>query len=102
MSIALSEEHQELARVARAFLDSHEARAESRAILEEPSERLPLFWKEMAELGWMGLHVDEALGGQGGGLPVLAIVLDELGFAMSPGPFLPYLRRLTSPDRAGP
>ena len=27
--IALSEEHQELARVARAFLDSHDPRAES-------------------------------------------------------------------------
>jgi alkylation response protein AidB-like acyl-CoA dehydrogenase len=89
MSIALSEEHQELARVARAFLSSHEARAESRASLEEPSDRLPRFWKEMAELGWMGLHIDEALGGQGSGLPELSIVLEELGFAMAPGPFLP-------------
>lgn len=42
MSIALSEEHQELARVARAFLDSHDARAASRALLEEPTERLSL------------------------------------------------------------
>jgi alkylation response protein AidB-like acyl-CoA dehydrogenase len=89
MSIALSEEHQELARVARAFLDSHEARVESRALLEEPSERLPGFWKEMAELGWMGLHVDETHGGQGFGLPELSIVLEELGFALAPGPFLP-------------
>ncbi|MCP4002817.1 MAG: acyl-CoA dehydrogenase [bacterium] len=89
MSIALGEEHRELARVARAFLNSHEARAESRALLEEPGERLPSFWKEMAELGWMGLHIDEALGGQGFGLPELSIVLEELGFAMAPGPFLP-------------
>ncbi len=77
MSIALSEEHQELARMARAFLDSHEARAESRALLEEPGDRLASFWKEMAELEWLGLHVDEAPGGQ--------------GFAMAPGPFLPGL-----------
>jgi alkylation response protein AidB-like acyl-CoA dehydrogenase len=89
MSIALSEEHRELARVARAFLDSHEARADSRALLEEPSARLPSFWKEMAELGWMGLHIDEAMGCQGFGLPELSIVLEELGFAMAPGPFLP-------------
>jgi len=34
MSIALTEEHQELARVARAFLDTNEARRESRALLE--------------------------------------------------------------------
>jgi alkylation response protein AidB-like acyl-CoA dehydrogenase len=89
MSIALSEEHQELARVARAFLDSHDARAASRALLEEPTERLPHFWKEMAELGWMGLHVDESSGGQGFGLAELSIVVEELGFAVAPGPFLP-------------
>jgi hypothetical protein len=89
MSIALTEEHQELARVARAFLDSNEARAESRALLEAPSDRLPSFWKDMAELGWMGLHVDEANGGQGFGLPELSVVLEALGFAMAPGPFLP-------------
>jgi alkylation response protein AidB-like acyl-CoA dehydrogenase len=89
MSIALTEEHQELARVARAFLDSNAARAESRALLEAPSDRLPSFWKEMAGLGWMGLHVDEAHGGQGFGLPELSVVLEALGFAMAPGPFLP-------------
>jgi hypothetical protein len=89
MSIALTEEHQELARVARAFLEAHGARAEARARLEAPSDRLPGFWKEMAELGWMGLHVDEARGGQGFGLPELSIVLEALGHAMAPGLFLP-------------
>jgi alkylation response protein AidB-like acyl-CoA dehydrogenase len=89
MSIALTEEHQELARVARSFLEDHQARAESRALLEAPSDRLPGFWKEMAELGWMGLHVGEAQGGQGFGLAELSIVLEALGHAMAPGPFLP-------------
>jgi alkylation response protein AidB-like acyl-CoA dehydrogenase len=89
MSIALTEEHQELARVARSFLEAHGARAESRALLEAPSDRLPRFWKDMAELGWMGLHVDEARGGYGFGLPELSIVLEALGYAMAPGPFLP-------------
>jgi alkylation response protein AidB-like acyl-CoA dehydrogenase len=88
MSLALSEEHQELARVARAFLEAHEARAENRALLEESSDRVPAFWKEMAELGWMGLHVDEGQGGQGFGLPELSILLEALGFAAAPGPFL--------------
>ncbi len=89
MSIALTEEHQELARVARSFLEARDARAASRALLEAPSDRLPDFWKEMSDLGWMGLHVDEAHGGQGFGLPELSIVLEALGHAMAPGPFLP-------------
>ncbi len=89
MSIALTEEHQELARVARSFLDAHQARAAARAQLEAPSDRLPDYWKEMAELGWMGLHVDEAHGGQGFGLPELSIIVEALGYAVAPGPFLP-------------
>jgi len=72
MSIGLPEERQELARVARAFLGSNGAREESRALLEAPNDRVPSFWKEMAELGWMGLHIDEVYRGQGFGLPGLA------------------------------
>ncbi len=89
MTLALTEEHQELARVAHAFLDEHAARAESRAMLEAPGDRLPGSWKEMAELGWMGLHIDESAGGQGFGLGELSVVLEALGFALAPGPFLP-------------
>ena len=89
MSIAVTDEHQEIARVARSFLASHDARAGSRALLEEPADRLPSFWTEMAELGWTGLLVDEELGGQGFGLSELAIVVEELGYAVAPGPFLP-------------
>ncbi|MFT5041909.1 MAG: alkylation response protein AidB-like acyl-CoA dehydrogenase [Hyphomicrobiaceae bacterium] len=89
MSIALTAEHQELARVAGSFLATHDARNEARALLEAPVEGMPSFWKEMAELGWMGLHINEAHGGQGFGLEELAIVVEELGFAMAPGPFLP-------------
>ena len=89
MSIGLPEEHQELARVARAFLGSNGAREESRALLEAPNDRVPSFWKEMAELGWMGLHIDEVYRGQGFGLPELSVVIEALGFALAPGRFLP-------------
>jgi alkylation response protein AidB-like acyl-CoA dehydrogenase len=89
MAIALTEGHRELARVARSFLEARRARAEARASLEAPGDRLPGFWKEMAELGWLGLHVDEAHGGQGFGLAELSIVLEALGSALAPGPFLP-------------
>ncbi len=89
MSIALTEEHRELARVAQAFLEEKGARSEARALLDAPEDRLPAFWKEMAELGWMGLHVDEGHGGQGFGLTELSVVLEALGGALAPGPFLP-------------
>ena len=36
-----------------------------------------------------GLHIDEEHGGSGYGLPELVVVIDELGRAVAPGPFVP-------------
>jgi alkylation response protein AidB-like acyl-CoA dehydrogenase len=44
-------------------------------------------WREMADLGWLGLPFPEARGGQGLGMVELAIVLEEMGRAAYPGPF---------------
>ena len=52
-------------------------------------EALPPFWDELAALGWLGLAVPEADGGEGYGFAELAVVLEELGRAGAPGPFLP-------------
>ena len=45
----------------------------------------------MAAQGWLGLHVPESEGGQGFTLAELAVVLEELGHALLPGPLLPTL-----------
>ncbi len=89
MGIAISDEHLELSGVAAAFLERTGARAEARALLDAPEESLPGAWKEMADLGWLGLHLPEAHGGSGFGLAELAIVVEALGAAIAPGPFLP-------------
>ncbi|MDZ7731893.1 MAG: acyl-CoA dehydrogenase family protein [Acidimicrobiia bacterium] len=60
-----------------------------RAALDATDETLPPFWADLAALGWLGLAIDEAHGGQGHGLAELAVVLEELGRAGAPGPFLP-------------
>src|SRR5581483_1230581 len=44
---------------------------------------------ELADLGWLGLHLDETYGGGGFGLSEMAIVLEEAGRAAMPGPLLP-------------
>jgi alkylation response protein AidB-like acyl-CoA dehydrogenase len=45
-------------------------------------------WKEMSELGWAGIFIDEEHGGQGLGIVELAILMEELGYALAPVPFL--------------
>ena len=89
MTIAISQEHQEFSRVARAFLSGNNARAESRALLEAAEETLPVFWKNLVELGWAGIHLPEEFGGSGAGLQELVVIVEQLGYAMAPGPFLP-------------
>jgi len=89
LGIGITEEHQELARVARAFLADNASLAANRERLEAPEDALPGFWKALAELGWTGLHLPETYGGLGYGLPELAVVVEELGYAVAPGPFLP-------------
>jgi 3-oxochol-4-en-24-oyl-CoA dehydrogenase len=89
MGIALTDDHRELAEVARAFLTSQKARSAARSLLDAPEEARPPFWQGIVELGWLGLHIDEEHGGSGYGLPELVVVIDELGRAVAPGPFVP-------------
>lgn len=89
MGIALTDDHRELSEVARSFLTAQKARAAARELLDAEEESRPTFWTDLAELGWLGLHVDEQYGGSGFGLPELVVVIDELGRAVAPGPFVP-------------
>jgi alkylation response protein AidB-like acyl-CoA dehydrogenase len=45
-------------------------------------------WREMSELGWAGIFIDEDHGGQGLGIVELVILMEELGYALAPVPFL--------------
>jgi len=88
MPIAITDEHQELASTVRGVLTAHKALQAARALLESDGEPRPSYWSEMADLGWLGIHLPEAYGGSGAGLLELVVVLDELGRQVAPGPFL--------------
>jgi alkylation response protein AidB-like acyl-CoA dehydrogenase len=45
-------------------------------------------WKELCELGWPGIFIDEQYGGQGLGIVELVILMEELGYTLAPVPFL--------------
>ncbi len=89
MSIAITDEHRALADTASDFLRSRDARGAARELLEAPDEDLPKLWRDVVDLGWLGLHLPEALGGSGFGLEETVVVVEELGRAVTPGPFVP-------------
>ena len=91
MPIAVAEEHEDLRRTVRRWSELHCPPAVARAALEAPATELPGVFKELADQGWLGLHIAEADGGQGFGLVETAVVLEELGRALVPGPLLTTL-----------
>ncbi|MDZ4852469.1 MAG: acyl-CoA dehydrogenase family protein [Pirellulaceae bacterium] len=45
-------------------------------------------WQTIADQGWIGLHLDENVGGLGLGLVELTVIAEEMGRACLPGPYL--------------
>jgi alkylation response protein AidB-like acyl-CoA dehydrogenase len=89
MSLAISEEHEALGATARRWLEAHCPPAVPRALLDAAVEELQPVWKEFAAQGWLGIHIPERWGGQDHGLFELAIVLEQAGRSLLPGPLLP-------------
>jgi 3-oxochol-4-en-24-oyl-CoA dehydrogenase len=89
MALALTDDHLALASTVAEVLEKRDARGAARRLLEAPAEELPDLWKDVVELGWLGLHVPEAHGGSGYGLEELVLVVEQLGRFVAPGPFVP-------------
>ncbi|MET9089466.1 acyl-CoA dehydrogenase [Streptomyces sp. NPDC004237] len=88
MGLAITEEHQALADVVRSFVADQRVSSGARAALDADAPAVPETWKRIGDLGWLGLHLPEEVGGSGFGVPELAVVVDELGRAITPGPLL--------------
>ncbi len=89
MTIGLSDEDRELRDSVRGWAARHATPTVIREAVAAETEARPAYWSSLAELGMLGLHLPEEVGGAGYGLVELAIVTEELGRAMVPGPFLP-------------
>jgi alkylation response protein AidB-like acyl-CoA dehydrogenase len=91
VSIAITEEHAALGASVRRFLAAASPPEVGRAGLDSPAPDRPPFWADAAALGWLGLDVGSPAGTGGLGLPEAAVVLEEMGRAAAPGPFLATL-----------
>jgi alkylation response protein AidB-like acyl-CoA dehydrogenase len=89
MDFAFTSDQTLLKNSARAFLDEHCKPATVRLLWDDPRGESEGMWKEMAQLGWLGLSLPEEHGGSGLGMVETAILLEELGRAAYPGPYWP-------------
>lgn len=88
MDFGFTEEQSLLRDQVRRFLDDRAAMTEVRKWIESPEGFSPALWREMAELGWVGLTVPEAYGGIGLGFLDLTVVLEEMGRSLFPSPIV--------------
>ena len=87
MDFGLSDDQRDIQRTARELLASRAAPERVREHAEAGRTDDAL-WRELGELGWPGIAVSEAHGGQGLGIVELAILCEELGRSVAPVPFL--------------
>jgi alkylation response protein AidB-like acyl-CoA dehydrogenase len=88
MDLSFSEEQEMLWKSARDFLANKCPKTLVRQMEEDEKGYVPELWKEMADLGWTGLPFPEKYGGGGFTFLDLVILLEEMGRACLPGPFL--------------
>jgi len=93
MTLALTEEHLALAESVRGWAGHAAPAPVVRSAVDAGDHGAALYRDTLrpglAAQGLLGLHLPEALGGQGAGLPELAVAAEELARALVPGGFLP-------------
>ncbi len=88
MDVLFNETEELLRSSAREMLEIESPSQLVREMEVDPQGYSPDLWKKMADLGWLGMALPEAYGGQELGLTYMGIVAEELGRAVAPVPFL--------------
>ena len=92
MRFDLSDDQEFFRETARRFIETEIPVGKVREWHDHPDGCPQSWWQAAAELGWTSLMVPESLGGGSiSGRPIvdLAIVADEMGRGVTPGPFMP-------------
>jgi len=88
MDFALNEEQEMLRKMSRDFLEKECPKTLVREMEEDEKGYSPELWKKMAELGWMGLVFPAEYGGEGMNFLDLSVLIEELGRALVPSPYM--------------
>ena len=90
MSLTLNEEQRLLSDSARSFLENNSPVSRMRALRDERDATgfSRAVWKNMAELGWLGIQLPVEHGGMGMGLSEIGVIMKECGRVLAPEPLL--------------
>lgn len=89
MDLRLSEEQELIKSSAREILEAECPMSHVREMAADATGYSTELWGKMAELGWMGVAIPEEHGGLGNGFLDLCLLIEEMGRACLPSPFVP-------------
>ena len=87
VDLSLTDKQQAIKDSARQFFEAECPTTLVRAMEQDDRGYPADLWERISSLGWSGLPFPEELGGSGGTLTDLAVLLEEFGRALVPGPF---------------
>src|SRR5438132_13253157 len=99
MDFGLTDEQRDIQRTARDLLAERSRPGRVRGLAEAGRSDDDL-WRELSELGWLGIAVTEEHGGQGLGQIELSLLCEELGRTIAAVPFLPTVLASTVIEHA--
>jgi hypothetical protein len=88
MDLSLSDEQRLLGEAASRFIAGRYSFEQRRAILQSTDGFSRDIWRELADLGWLGLPFAEDFGGLGAGAVEIGIVMEAIGRALIVEPYL--------------
>ena len=86
MDLELSEEQQMIVDMTRSMLAEHSTVEVVRQMEDDPKGYPDALWKQLGELGLLGILIPEGFGGGGMSHFEAALLYEELGRAMAPVP----------------
>jgi alkylation response protein AidB-like acyl-CoA dehydrogenase len=89
MDIDFTPEQQVLREMVRGVVQEHAPLEVVRKMEDDPKGYPPAFWKQLAEVGVLGMLIPEEYGGAAQTLLEAAVVYEELGRGLAPSPHLP-------------
>jgi alkylation response protein AidB-like acyl-CoA dehydrogenase len=88
MYLALNGEQRLLAQTVRSFLQKELPSSKVREMMATADAFDEHLWQKMADQGWMSVTVPSEFGGIAASWLTVAVLFEELGWGMVPGPFL--------------
>ncbi|MCW5804328.1 MAG: acyl-CoA dehydrogenase family protein [Deltaproteobacteria bacterium] len=90
MNFELTEDQRMIVEAAAGFAKRSPV-ARMRGLRDDAVGWSPEVWRQMAQLGWLGLALPEGVGGSGGTIVDAALLVEQLGMVLAPEPIVTSL-----------